>query len=345
MRPRPSGEVLTGPAASWEGRNVTVAEVTRRLAELRCRVCGATPHGRATLLNLVVWAPSDADAEEAFALARGLVGPSRVVVVSPGGAGEGIRARAVVHAAPSAIAGVTVCEELVRIDLGGTVAAHAASVVLPLTRGDLPTFLWWPCAPRPDLACYRDLVGLVDRLVLESARTAAGPEAVRLLAAEIGERAAAVTDLAWAAVTPWRQLIAQMLTPPRVAALRTGPSRATVRHPAGPPPLETLLLGGWLLDAIGGKLTVVPTQAGHGVPPVAGIELTGPEGRTLRADRVEGSASCTVRVVDEPGAAPRRRTLPLRLLDRAGLIAGELELQGHDASFERAVRAARALAG
>jgi glucose-6-phosphate dehydrogenase assembly protein OpcA len=333
-------EAITGPAASWEGTGVSVAEIAARLSELRDRAAAGRPHGRSTLLNLVVWAPSAEDAAVSGLLDT-LVGPSRIIVLSPG-AETGIGARLEVHAHPGAIAQDTVCEELVRLTLGPDVAAHAASVVTPLVRGDLTTFVWWPGPPEPALPAYRDLAGLADRLITEADRGLTGPDALAVVMRELAERDAAITDLSWAALTPWRQLVAQMLRPEQVGSLRRGPSVARMVHGEEPPTLEALLLAGWLRDVIGETLRVELHAAPAGAAAIARLDLEGPEGRRLRVERVPDSPSCAV-TVDAPGTGTRRRTLPLRVQSRRVLIAGELEIRSHDRSFERAATCAQAV--
>ncbi|MEW6581567.1 MAG: glucose-6-phosphate dehydrogenase assembly protein OpcA [Actinomycetota bacterium] len=334
-------EATAAPAARWEGRDVSLEEVVRRLGELRDHATHGAARGRTAVLNLVVWAPSGGPPAEAPEMLGRLVGPSRVVIVAQDGGGAGIDARVEVFTRPGPVPDSVVCEELVSLTLGGEVAAHAASAVTPLVHSDLPTVLWWPCAPEPERPAYRELAGAADRVVLEAAASVPGPRAVALLAGEVAERAAVVTDLAWAALTPWRQLVAQIVGPELALTLRAGPSSLRVVHGGPEPTLQALLLAGWLRDVLGEALSV-RLEAAAGEAEVGGVELVGPHGRLLRVDCVPGSPSCSVAVGTE-GEVARRRRLPLPSPGRADLVAGELEVTARDRSFEAAVAAAARL--
>lgn len=327
-------------AASWEGSGASVAEIAARLRGMRGEVAGGRPHGRSTLLNLVVWAPAPDDVAAAFDLLGILVGPSRLIVLSPDPSVSEIEARLQVHAQPSPIAHATVCEELVLLTLPHDTTNHAASVVTPLVRGDLPTFVWWPGPPEPAAPAYRELARAADRLVTESDRGRDGAARVSSLVAEVEREETAITDLAWGALTPWRQLIAQVLRPSQVTALRAGPTRAVLTHTGPEPTLGTLLLGGWLSDVLGADVEVSFQAVPGPMPMLAGVEITAP-GNRLAAHRPSTAPRCDVEV-DAPDAASGLRTLPLRVQTRVELMAGEIEIPGRDRSFERALAAATA---
>jgi glucose-6-phosphate dehydrogenase assembly protein OpcA len=326
-------------AASWEGSGATVAEIAGRLRTLRSEAAAGLPHGRSSLLNLVVWAPAADDVAAAFDLLDILVGPSRIIVLSPAEAGDSIGARLQVRAHQSPIALTSVCEEMVWLTLPGSTTDHAASVVTPLVRGDLPTFVWWPGPPQPALPTFRELARAADRLVTESDRSRDGASMAAALNAEIGREETALTDLAWGALTPWRQLIAQVMRPAQVAAFRAGPSQATLTHTGPEPTLGTVLLAGWLRDAVSASLDVSFQAVPGPAPMLAGIDLTAPSGHRLSAHRPSDAPSCQIEV-EIPGSPARARTLPLRLQSRLELIAGEFEIAGRDRSFERALAAA-----
>ena len=333
-------------AASWQQADATLPQVVARLKELRHRAAAGGTPGRAVVLNLVLWS-SDVDPGTAAQLADRLSGTSRLLVMGPK-EGDGIDARVEVSGRAQAAGGGIACEEIILLLLGPAVAEHASSAATPLLRGNVPVVVVWPGAPEPRLPAYRELVGLADRLVLESTRPTGpdppppGPRALGLVAGEIAEGRAAVTDIAWAYVTPWRQLLAQMLRPDQVAALRRGPSQLVVTYCGSAPTLEALLLAGWLRDLLGAGLGVELQPLAGGVA-LAAFDLQGPGGRRLHVARDQGQAGATV-TVGAPGEPPRERTLPLPAPDRIELLAGELEIRAHDRTFERAVDAAGGLA-
>lgn len=305
---------------------------------MRGEIAAGRPHGRSTLLNLVVWAPTPDDVAAAFDLLDILVGPSRLIILCPDPSVGDIEARLQVRAHPSPIAHTTVCEELVLLTLPESTTTHAASVVTPLVRGDLPTFVWWPGPPEPNAPAYRELARAADRLVTETDRGRDGAMRVPTLAAEVDRDETAITDLAWGGLTPWRQLITQVLRPSQVAALRAGPTQAVLTHTGPDPTLRTLLLAGWLRDVLGPNVAISFKAEPGPVPMLAGVDLTAPGGHRLSAHRPSDAPSCEVEV-EAPDAVPGVRTLPLRVQSRMELMAGEIEIPGRDRSFERALRA------
>ncbi|MBJ7457331.1 MAG: glucose-6-phosphate dehydrogenase assembly protein OpcA, partial [Thermoleophilia bacterium] len=148
--------------------------------------------------------------------------------------------------------------------------------------------------------------------------------------------AAAVTDLAWAAITPWRQMIVQMIGATEIAAPDAGPVRATIAHPEAGPTAEALLLAGWLHDLAGERLEVA-LRPRAGSMAVLGVEIAMPaRDRRIAIDRMQERQAAMV-CVTEPGRDGRDRALALPAFDRGRLIAGELELQRRDHAFERAL--------
>lgn len=333
------------PPGRWEGTGVTLDEVLARLADLRCPPDGGPPYNRTGVLTLVAHA---AGAAEARALERVIDDladhqPSRSVLVVEEEAGEGIDAAAGL-ACRDAEGGRSVAMELVRLTLRGRARAGLASAVVPLLRVDLPTVLWWPRAPEADDPSLEALAGLADRMITEAGRCARPADGLRALAPFAARGRPAATDLAWAAITPWRQLLAQMIDPPALAALRSASSVAAVAHPEGPATAEALLLAGWLRDVIGAGLMIELHARPADDAPLMAVELEGfAAGRRLIVERLPRRSSAAV-VVVEPGGRSRRRVLPLPHPARAHLIAGELELQRRDRPFERALPHAVALA-
>ena len=323
-------------ARRWHGEGVRIADVARKLRELRSGGDSDVHSTLTRVMNLVVWAPDAPSATDVEALADALSThhPSRAVIVRPAGGGDGIDARVEVMSRPDHPGGKGLQVEQIVLTLHGAVASHAASAVIPLLRSELPTFLWWPGAPDPASLQFTDLASVADRIVTETGRDMRGAEAVARLVAVVASVDAPVTDLAWAAISPWRQLIATSLRGDALLRLRAGAARATITGPAGEPPLEASLLAGWLDHVLGPELvTSVAAGAGHGA--VQGVRLD-VDGACL-LDLACGDSTATVTLRTAAGG-PRCLSLPHP--DRGSLVAGELELRGRDESFEEAVAAA-----
>jgi glucose-6-phosphate dehydrogenase assembly protein OpcA len=231
--------------------------------------------------------------------------------------------------------------ETVVLTVHGGAGAAAASAVAPLLRSDLPTVLWWPGAPGGESQDDLDALATVaDRVVTESGRAPIAATAVRALAGWVPAAAPAVTDLSWAAITGWRQLIAQMVEGEALEALRATDSEAVVAHASPEPCADSLLLAAWLTEVAGPRL-IARTEARDdgGGGGIVACELTSGRGRRLAVERAPGRHAAAV-IVTEPDGSSRRRVLPLPRPDRAELLAGELELQRRDRRFEETLAAA-----
>ncbi len=318
---------------SWSGEGVRIADVARKLRELRAAE-GDTVHSTLTsVMNLVACAPSLDAASEIESVTDGLRDhhPSRALIVIPADGGDRIDARVEVMSHTDRPSGLTLQVEQIVLTLRGAVAAHAGSAVIPLLRSELPTFLWWPAAPEPASTTFAELARIADRLVTETGRELRGAAALERMAGIAASASAPVTDLAWAVITPWRQLVAMSLRGESLLSLRVAAATATITCRRGETPLEALLLGGWLGDVLGDHLQVRFEEA-DGDQDILAVELSAGGASVLEIARAGNAGTVALRTgIGGP------RSLPLPPPDRRELLAGELELRGRDTAFERAL--------
>jgi glucose-6-phosphate dehydrogenase assembly protein OpcA len=111
--------------------------------------------------------------------------------------------------------------------------------VLPLLVSDLPVFLRWRGEPPWGAAELEQLVGVVDRLIVDSTEWDDLPFPYRHLA-ELFPRTA-VSDIAWARTSRWRPLLASLW--PEVGDVGTIRVRGTAA--------QAWLLLGWLRSRLG----------------------------------------------------------------------------------------------
>ncbi|MGI9112446.1 MAG: glucose-6-phosphate dehydrogenase assembly protein OpcA [Gaiellaceae bacterium] len=214
-----------------------VADVERQLGELREReAADGAPDLRTSVMTHIAWAPP----KWADAARRTLAGlderhPSRTILLFPEP-----RAKTGIDVTVSmrcfVMAGVTreVCSEVIELRLGGKQTQAPASIVQPLLISDLPTFCRWRGEPpwrEPEL---EQLVGVCDRLVVDSSEWTGVPDAYEQLALLFDR--VAVSDIAWGRARDWRG---------RLAALWPGIKRAERLSVTGPK-ADALLLAGWL---------------------------------------------------------------------------------------------------
>jgi glucose-6-phosphate dehydrogenase assembly protein OpcA len=133
----------------------------------------------------------------------------------------------------------SVCSEVVTIWLRGQTAAAPASVVQPLLVSDLPVFLRWRGALPFGEPQLEQLLGVVDRLVVDSSEWP-DPEADDGRLGSLLDRVI-VSDMAWARIEPWRRAIASLW--PGVADTQ----RLAVLGPRA----DGLLLARWLCARLG----------------------------------------------------------------------------------------------
>jgi glucose-6-phosphate dehydrogenase assembly protein OpcA len=359
----------------------------RRLWEEQAAGAGGQAVTRALTLNLIARAADTETADRVSEAVQGLIAshPNRTVlaIVRPG---DEPRLEAFVQA-NCRLAGPElpqVCGEQVTIDARGAAAGQVASLVLPLLVPDLPVALWLPGpAPFADPLLPR-LRGVIDRLIVDSRAFADPARDLAAMAAFDSEpgahsRPPAVSDLAWGALTPWRELLAQFFdTRPLLPHLRRIDRVEIGYVPDGgrTNPIPALLVAGWLAsrlgwapleDAVsveGAAVRLHLRRAAVGVGPNAirlvTVDLRPAPGdepglAALRLQAVDGvQAEFAVERAEQPGfalttasvagAAPVRRLARCEQPGLTELLAAELRLLSRDRTFSAALRAAGAFA-
>jgi glucose-6-phosphate dehydrogenase-like protein OpcA len=249
--------------------DASVAEIEASLDRSRNR---EQPSQRTSVATHMAWIP-DEWSLAAEGVMRGLGDrvPSRTLLLhpDPDAKGDGFDATITVERFSGGASGVSV--EIVRIRLRGSAAEAPASVVIPLLLADLPVFLRWRGRPAFGRRPFQDLVGVADRLIVDSTEWDRLPSGLAKLSELFGR--IAVSDLAWARTLPWRASI---------AALWPGIKDAKALRVVGPRP-EALLLNAWLQARLrrrfrlshedGRKLTRVEVD-GERVAPARGLPCT-----------------------------------------------------------------------
>lgn len=253
--------------------NLTIREVEKELARLRhgSDESGHAPRLRTSVMTHMAWVPERWE-EAAMDTLAGLAErhPSRTIVLLPRpddsrDALDGdVDLRCFVRGGEER----EVCSEVIVLALCGRRASAPASVVEPLLVADLPVFLRWR-GPLPFGAPeLEQLVGVTDRLVVDSIEWPDAESSYRRLP-ELFDRVA-VSDIAWARLQPWREAVAALW--PDVA------DAATLRV-AGPE-AEALLLSRWLGARLGRNVQLAGEPAGE-------VELVEVDGRAARPARFE----------------------------------------------------------
>jgi glucose-6-phosphate dehydrogenase assembly protein OpcA len=153
------------------------------------------------------------------------------------------------------------CEEIT-LKAQGKFVVELPSAALPLLVPDLSTFLWWRNAPHASDKCLDTLLRATDRLVIDSADFAE-PQLdlieINKLYAGQNYSHVGISDLNWARLTFWRELLADFYD---VAAYRPWLDKVdSVQIDYVAPELnetsvapQALLIAGWLGSRLGWTL-------------------------------------------------------------------------------------------
>jgi glucose-6-phosphate dehydrogenase assembly protein OpcA len=229
---------------TWQEDGVRLADVDTALARLRAETARDAPSMRTSVMTHIAWVP-EPWVEQARAALAGMaeLHPSRTILLFPDADASESRIDAAATVERYEVPGTErgVVTEVVELTLRGLRAKAPASIVEPLLITDLPVFLRWRGQPPWGADELAQLVGLTDRLIVDSTEWDEDdiPFAYRRLA-ELFPRCAA-SDIAWARTSRWRSHLATLW--PAIANV----SAMRVRGTAA----QAWLLAGWLRSRLG----------------------------------------------------------------------------------------------
>jgi glucose-6-phosphate dehydrogenase assembly protein OpcA len=263
--------------ASLMIRDASIRDIERELSRLRAAVAEETrsPGLRTSVMTHLAWVPE----RWVDAATRTLAGleerhPSRAILLfpRPGAERDALDADVDMRCFAVGGGGSSVCFEVVEVHLLGRRAEAPASVVEPLLISDLPVFLRWRGEPAWGETELDQLVGLTDRLIVDTGEWLEPEEGLARLP-ELFDRTA-VSDIAWARTGPWRLALCDLW--PEVADVST-------LRVAGPLS-EALLLAGWLRSRLSREVELEHEPAGE-------IELVQADGHAPEPARVTPKSS------------------------------------------------------
>ena len=368
----------------WGARVLGVAAVERELTRLRRAVIAHALEqrlvaARALVLNLIVYAEREVHARRAAKSISELAlrHPSRaIVVLADRGAREDVEARIEMHChLPAADNATQVSYEQILVRARGDSRQRVASAVIPLLVPDLPVFLWWTGAPPVGGPPFGDLLGVADRLIVDSSDFArpdlALPSIARICSQARG--LFGLTDLNWTRLTPWREMVTSFFDVPAwrpfletTTGVRVG--FAVDMDGRDIHPSQALLFIGWLASRLGWRRVdeLAPSEAGGLLFAIAradgarvmvrvrprferGLEEGDVSGIRVQAERDGQRAEFVVkRQPDErhqtstvliDGRTRWERTVPLPSPAIVELIGEELAILRGDRTYEEALAA------
>jgi glucose-6-phosphate dehydrogenase assembly protein OpcA len=188
-----------------------VSDIERQLAGLRAREADDDmPELRTSTMTHIVWCPPEWRAKARATLA-GLLErhPARTIFLIPCPGSEAkIEARAELK--DFQLQGVSreVLSEVIELRLRGSAAHHPGSIVLPLLVSDLPVFCRWRGEPDWGSVALAEVIGVTDRLVVDSSEWREIPTAYACLEDLFDN--VAVSDIAFSRTLPWRRRLAEL---------------------------------------------------------------------------------------------------------------------------------------
>jgi hypothetical protein len=247
----------------WHGEDVSLDEVQNRLCELRAS-SGDAPDLRTSVMTHTAWVPRHW-LEAARGTLAGLAEahPSRTIalVPDPDAGRDAIDATVDVYRFDLPGESRRVYTEVVELHLCGARASAPASIVEPLLISDLPVFSRWrgrPAFGRPE---FEQMLGVVDRMIVDSSEWEDVPGSYEELAKCFDH--AAISDLAFRRSLRWRVLLAELW--PTIADVK----KISVTGPKA----DAHLIAGWLRSRLDRK-----------------IKLEHEDGDELRAVAVDGDS-------------------------------------------------------
>jgi hypothetical protein len=229
-------------ALSWAAEGVRLADVDAALARLRADAAAEAPSMRTSVMTHLAWVPEEWKGEARAAL-EGMAErhPSRTILLFPQPNAGQSRIDACAHVERWEVPGTdrAVVTEVIELTLRGERAKAPASIVEELLISDLPVFLRWRGEPPWRTPELEQLVGVTDRLIVDSTEWGDLPHPYARLA-ELFPRCAA-SDIAWARTSRWRSHLATLW--PEIADV--GTVRVTGTE------AQAWLLCGWLRSRLG----------------------------------------------------------------------------------------------
>jgi glucose-6-phosphate dehydrogenase assembly protein OpcA len=298
-------ETQASNVAFSPAKGIDVGKLEKELGAMWAEASGEKTGGalagttRACVLNLVVYSTAADDRAQIDALLDEVIerNPCRaIVLVAEREAAETkLDAYVSTRCQLSGKGRKQICGEQVTIEAHGPVVDTVASAVAPLLVPDVPVFLWWKDIPHYDDKLFDRLVGMADRVVIDSASFDHPHHDLLRLARLLEEgRRLNLSDLNWGRLTSWRTLVASFWD---VAAYRQHLDmieRVVIEYDQpdiapGEIAPKALLAAGWIATSLGWELQTATDVGGRD----RRFQLSGRDGRavevTLRATAdVEG---------------------------------------------------------
>lgn len=229
-----------------------------------------------------------------------------------------------------------ICCEQIEITSSDASLPDLPAVVLPLIVADLPVMLWCRSGRATELAGFREIEGLAQKVIFDSGCFPDPAQALKRLS-DAGLAGTRVADLAWGRLTRSRELIAQALNSDDLIRKVARVNEIRVRARGPQPNVAARYFAAWMASRL--KSAVLKWDVEDWPEPLSlkGVTLTSPDGFVLSAQVKEMAGSAAVVDIDVEG---RVNQVVLIRPSEYELLLEELSIPGRDAIYESALVAA-----
>ena len=231
-----------------------------------------------------------------------------------------------------------ICSEQIEIAASATSLPHVPALLLPLAAPDLPVVVWCRGERLFRLPGVQPLASLCDKLIIDSECFSDTGEALAGLRAASAERS--VGDFAWARLTRWREILAQVFQSPSCRERRNEISDLRVHYSGRAISIGAYYLAAWLSLALGWRdperavrFEAAPYANSGNLRRVSFTTANGAVSIEKQSER---------ELIADVNGLIQRTVLPPRT--DAGVLGEELSIVGRDPVFERVLPAAERIA-
>ncbi len=349
---------------------VDVASLERELRELWEQMASKKPGAeqeavtRACVHNLIIYAPGErSDAEVNSVVAEITVqNPGRVFILLPDPSSKNDRTNVWVSAQCYRTSGKReqVCCEQIMLRAEGEAVNEVPMILAPLIVPDVPVFLWWR-SQMLEGTILKDLLESADRVIIDSALNATGHQEIRksseVLKAAIDE--CAFSDLDWARLTFWRDLVARLFDSPEARKQIPEMSRVEIQA-SEPMSYQPLFLSSWLASRLdwkfsspikdqNGKVSFECMNGNRKTEIVISSVNSKLAGSNLQGIQLHSpAAKFSISVSEDPsyleylayceGMPGVRQLRKFEAKSEASLLRDELQILGRDRAYEQALQ-------
>jgi glucose-6-phosphate dehydrogenase assembly protein OpcA len=217
-----------------------------------------------------------------------------------------------------------ICAEGIEITAGTSRFDEVSRFLVPLVVPDLPVVLWCRGKRWFDPGPFDALFSLAGKIIFDSSNVPDARAAIGTLKELRGRAPARIADLAWARLTPWRQVLANVFDDHLMSA--TAVSSVRIEYAlAGAPDSKILHFKTWLERCLPAAVVTVERIAG-----TAGLQRVTLSGA---GDEIEVAWEEPSSIEIRAGNRRCRSVLPLTSDDAA--VREELSIPGDDPVFEK----------